>query len=341
MAQVSTEKKLSLGLEKDFDREIRPRLDASKGNRLRKYCDWREIKGETRVLTRHSGGNYSNKAPYLLGSNDLQASKDANMTRELMNMEIAPRFIYGWEVLTAEQKMALEGRITGQEWFMDAIVRAMEIGEDIEIAKAIEAMDDFLPLENKMGDKTLPLYHAKNIELFKKLLVYSAGRFNGVSTEADVGAFMLIHSLDWASIVLRNGEGHIFASSEFSHMTDVRGVKTPTVCGVAIEQFDQLDKAYGAEGAQRDYIIKPGTIRICVNKNIAGASWVGSTKVQSSDNLMNGDTFTMAVRKSIGAKGIDPKGFWIFECKPEKLNEITEVALGTEKNPTYSKTVAE
>lgn len=56
MAQVSTEKKLSLGLEKDFDREIRPRLDASKGNRLRKYCDWREIKGETRVLTRHSGG---------------------------------------------------------------------------------------------------------------------------------------------------------------------------------------------------------------------------------------------------------------------------------------------
>lgn len=330
---ASTEKNLSLGIEKDFDREIRPRLDASKGNRLRKYTDWREIKGESRVLTRHTGGNYSTKAPYLYGSQDLTASKDANMTRQLMNMEIVPKFIYGWEILTSEQKQALQGRITGTEWFMDAIVKAMEIGEDIEIVKAIEEMDDFLPAMNKMGDASLPLYHPKNIELFKKLLVYASGKFNGVSTEANVGAFMLIHSLDWASIVLRNGEGHIFASSDFSHMTDVRGIKTPTVCGVAIEQFDELDKPYGAEGSQRDYIVKQGKIRIAVNKNIAGASWTNSIKVDSKDDLLNGDVFMMAVRKSIGAKAIDPKGFWIFSCKTEALNEITEVALRTANNP--------
>lgn len=337
---ATTEKNLSLGLVKDFDREIRPRIDASKGNRLRKYTDWRDIKGEVRVISRHTGGNYSNNAPYLYGSNDLQASKDANMTRHLMNMEIAPRFIYGWEILTAEQKMALEGRITGQEWFMDAIVKAMEIGEDIEIVKAIEQMDDMLPAQNKLGDDQLPLYHPKQMELFKKLLVYSAGRFNGVSTEADVGAFMLIHSLDWASIVLRNGNGSIFASSDFSHMTDVRGIKTPTVCGVAIEQFDDLDKKYGQGDSARDYIVKQGTIRIGVNKNIAGVGWVNSTKVEAKDDLMNGDTFTMAVRKSIGAKAIDPKGFWIFKCKPEALNEISEVELGTEANPIHNKTVA-
>lgn len=335
---ATTERNLSLGLEKDFDREIKPRIDASKGNRLRKYCDWRDIKGEVRVLSRHSGGNYSGKAPYLFGSNDLKASKDANMTRQIMNMEIAPRYIYGWEVLTSEQKQALEGRITGQEWFIDSIVRAMEIGEDIEITKAIENMDAFLPKSNIMGDAKLPLYHPKQIELFKKLLVYASGRFNGVSTEADIGAFMLIHSLDWASIVLRNTNGHVFASSDFSHMTDVRGIKTPTVCGVAVEQFDDLDKEYGEEGNQRDYIIKQGTIRIGVNKNIAGVSWTNSLKVESQDSLLNGDTFVMAVRKSIGAKGIDPKGFWKFSCKPEALNEISEVDLGTEANPMNTKT---
>lgn len=318
---------------KDFDAAIVPELMALEGGTFRQYCNHRKIKGATREITIGTGGNYTSKVPYLVGETAANTGGFGGSTRTI---SLAPEPLYSWETLTWENIMELNSRITNETFFVKDLANALNIGEDIKIIEALERADSLMPSENKVGDNTKPLYDPKNIELFKKLLIVANSKFKGKRLKANYGAWCLIHTLDWASILLRNGNGSIFASSDFVHMTGVTGLTVMTVCGVAMEVVDDLDKEYG--DGKRTYFTKPGTIRFCLRENIVSCSWEDSVVSSSKYDMADGDRFIFTCKKSFGARVKDPKGTWLFSCKAEKLNETTDVRLGaTAENPVNTK----
>lgn len=307
-------------LEKSFDTYIRPELKASKGGRLRKYTDWEVIEGESRVTKTGGQGNYTSTAPNLYGSTDLNKFNGA-MSGKIRATELTPEFRYGYEVLTSEQKMALGGKFKGNEEIFRKLREALEIAEDIEIVTAIESADSRLPVENVVGDNTLPIHDAKNIELFKSLLIIADSMYSGTESEMGVGAFMLIDTVDWGKILPYNKNGAIFSSNDYQHLTGVDGRRVSTVFGVAIEKCNPFEHPMGDNN--RTTLVEKGTARICTYKNIIGASWEDSIRSESLDSLMNGDTFSASVAKSMGAKVLDPAGCWKFQFKHEAINEYT------------------
>lgn len=316
---------------KDFDAAIQPELLALTGGTFRQYCNHRNIKGATRVLTIGSGGNYTSKTPYLVGKTGANTKGYGGSTRTI---EVAPEPLYSWETLTWEQIMELDGRITNETFFVKDLANALNIGEDIKIVEALERADALMPATNKVGDSSKPIYEKKNMELFKKLMVVANSKFKGKRLVAPYGAWCLIHNLDWASIMLRNGNGAIFASSDFVHMTGVTGLTVTTVCGVAMEIVDDLDKGYG--DTNRTYYVQPGTIRFCLRENIISCSWEDSVTSSSQYNMADGDRFIFTCKKSFGARVKDPNGVWKFSCKSEALNVTTDVDAGSSKeNPIY------
>lgn len=324
-------------LEKDYEREIKPMLDASLGGTLRRYTDLRTINGESRVVTRGTPANYQNEAPQLYGNYLLTEDGLGGKTQ---TYEVTPHYIYGWEQLTREEVKMFGGRIGGGEWFLTSLVSALEIGEDLEIFKELERMDALIPAENKFDFASiatpLPVYHSDVIELLKVFMVYANSRFKGKRQKLNVGAVLCIHAKDWAKLLLRNDGGHIFSANEYKHMTGVDGLTSETVNGVAIEKFDDLDRKYGQGAGARNYYLNPGTARMFVVNNILGACWENETRRDSVDSLANGDMFRMVVSKSMGFKVIDPKGLWLMKWKPEEINVLSPVKAGESGNPIFT-----
>lgn len=324
-------------LEKQFDRVIQPMLDAINGKQFRFYCDATIIKdGESYKEQYGTPGNFTRNAPNLYGSEGVdQATGTAGGTR---SFEVTARYVYGFEVLGAYDRKGLK-TITENDWFIQNLINALEVGEDLVIIESLEEVDAILPEDNKIGDPKLPLYHPLNLEKFKATLIYANARYNNKRTKASFGAFCIIHALDWAKVALRNTNAAIFANSDYSQVTGINGLSYNTVCGVAFEQVDKLDREYGDEDNKRDYIVQPGTIRICVMDNIKFVAFEDDTLREVNDSLMNSHTFSMEVAKSMGAKVKDPKGVWKFSCLPEaKLNDIKPVALGEKDNPIHQVT---
>lgn len=322
-------------LEKDFDRSIRPMLDASVGGRFRQHCDFEVISGESKVWTYGTPGNYETGAPNMYKD---EVVGTAGGTR---TMEITPHPLYGYEILTYEERQSLdEGRIDENTWFMKSLVESLEIGEDIEIIKAMESVENKLPLLNKMGDVTKPLYHPKNLRAFKAALVYARGRFKGKKSKGDYGAWAVMHHLDWAKIELLAGGEAIFADKDYQHMTGIDGQSITTVCGVAIETVETLDRAYGDEKKKRNYLVEPGTVWICTLDNIKLVSWENSARSAVKEDLLNGDRLSMVVSKSIGAKVKNINGLWKFTAKKETTLDYEEVFLGETENPIKTKASA-
>lgn len=321
-------------LEKTFDTYIRPELAATKGGRLRKYTDWEVIEGESRVTKTGGQGNYTNTAPNLYGSVD-QASFAGKMSGSTRATELTPEYRYAYEVLRGEQKQSLGGKFKGTEEIFKKMREGLEIAEDIEIVTAIEAADTRLPADNLVGDSTKTIHHPINIELFKNLLVVADSLYSGISNTMNVGAFMLIDTVDWSKILTYNKGGAIFASSDYEHMTGVDGRRVMKVFGVAIEKCNPFEHPMG--DSNRTGLVTPGTARVCTFNNIIGASWENSIVSESLDSLLNGNTFSAAVGKSMGAKVLNPAGCWKFSFKHEKLNEFVPDELGTENNPTFTK----
>lgn len=324
-------------LEKEFDRAILPALDASVGGTLRKYCDTKVIDGESLVETYGTGGNYTSTRPNLYGATGVDQYGLAGGTR---SWEVTPKYVYSYEILTAEEMRGLT--ITTDSWFITNMIQALEIGEDIEIVKALEEVDAFLPAANKIVDETKPIYHPEQIMKLKATLVYANSRFKGVRQKANSGAFMLINALDWAKVVLENRNGGIFASSEYAQVTGLDGITYTTVCGVVLETCDKYDKKYGdgenGGAAGRDYLVNPGTARICVMNNIKFVSWENDTLREVKESLLNGHTLAMEVAKSMGAKVKDTKGVWLFKFKAENtISEMKDLTLGSEENPITTK----
>ena len=320
-------------LEKQFNRTIKPMLDASQGGLFRQYCDFETIEGESLVETMGTPGNYESSAP------NVYSEKPAGTAGGTRTREITPKFLYGHEILTAYEKVSLKakGGISETTWFMPSLVSALEIGEDIEIIKALEEVEALLPTANKVGDVSKPLYHPQNLRQFKALLVYARSRFKGKKVKGDFGAWAVIHALDWSKVELLAGDESIFADKDYAHMTGIDGQNIKTVCGVAIEEVDTLDRKYGEQGGGRDYYVKPGTIWVCVVDNIKAVAWQDGVQHQAEDNLLNEDTFAMVVKKSFGAKVKDPKGVWKFSCKPETGLTYEEVFKGETNNPVVTK----
>lgn len=321
-------------LEKDFDKIIKPMLEASQGGIFRQYCDFETIEGESKVETNGTPGNYEDTAP------NVYATKPKGTAGGTRTWEVAPHFIYGHEILGPYEKVSLKqkGGISENSWFMTSLISALEIGEDIEIIKALEDSEKLLPTANKLGDVSKPLYHPQNLKQFKALLVYARSRFKGKKVKGDFGAWAIIHALDWSKIELLEGDQAIFADKDYAHMTGIDNQNITTVCGVAIEEVDDLDRNYGSDGG-RNYYVKSGTIWVCVLDNIKLVAWEDSVRSKSEDNLLNEDTFAMVVSKSMGAKVKNPKGVWKFSAKPETTFTYEEVGLGEEKNPIHTKTV--
>lgn len=322
-------------LEKDFDRVIKPMLGASEGGIFRYYTDYETIDGESKVETEGTPGNYESDAPNLYASPKPKGTAGGART-----WEVTPHFIYGHEVLNAYQKASLKmkGGITESSWFMTSLISALEIGEDIEIIKAMETAEPLLPAANKLGDVTKPLYHSQNLKQFKALLVYASRRFRGKKVKGDFGAWCVINALDWSKIELLSEGEAIFASKDYNHMTGINNQNITSVCGVAIEEVVDLDREYGPEGGTRNYYVKPGTIWVCVLDNIKLVSWEDQIRSASKDDLLNEDTFAMVVSKSLGARVKNPMGLWKFSCKPETGFTYEEVALGEKDNPINTKT---
>ena len=323
-------------LEKDFDRTIKPMLQASVGGRFRQHCDFEVIQGESKVMTFGTPGNYERNAPNMYVSPKPKGTAGGTRT-----FEISPHPLYGHETLNYEQRQSLmaNGGINEKTWFMTTLVEALEIGEDIEIVKAMEDAEPLLPAINKVGDVSLPLYHPKNLRMFKAALVYARGRFKGKKVKGDYGAWCIIHHLDWSKIELLAGGEAIFADKDYQHMTGINGMTFTTVCGVAIEEVEDLDRNYG-EGSGRNYYVKPGTMWICTLDNIKVVSWEGSVRSSSKEDLLNEDTFAMVVSKSVGARVINPLGLWKFSAKSETTLAYDEVFLGESKNPVNTKASA-
>lgn len=323
-------------LEKEWDKTIVPMLDASEGGTLRPYCDYKKIEGESYVENYATPGNYTRNAPNLLGATGVDQYGTAGGTR---TFEITPRYLYGYEVLNAYEKQGL--KITSDSWFMQSLIKALEIGEDIEIVKALEEIDDFLPAANKVVDATKPIYHPEQIMKLKTILVYANSKFKGKRMKANSGAFMLIHAMDWAKVLMENRNGGIFPSSEYAQVTGLDGITYTTVCGVILETCDDYDREYGDDDDKRNYLVKQGTARICVLNNIKLVTYEGETQRESKESLLNGHTFVMEVTKSIGTKVKDKKGVWLFQFKPEStISEMKDQSLGSEANPMNTKATA-
>lgn len=319
-------------LEKEWDRAINPSLDASNGGTLRKYCEVKIIEGESLVETYGTGGNYTSSRPNLYGAAGVDQYGLAGGTR---TWEVTPKYVYSYEILTAEEMRGLV--ITSDSWFINNMIQALEIGEDITIVEALEEVDAFLPEANKIEDTTKPIYHPEQIMKLKAILVYANSRFKGVRQKANAGAFMLMNALDWSKVVLENRNGGIFASGEYAQVTGLDGITYTTVCNVILELCDKYDKKYG-DGEGRDYLVDPGTARICVMNNIKFVSWEGETLREVKESLLNGHTLAMEVAKSMGAKVKDVKGVWLFKFKPEAtIAEMKDMSLGTESNPMNTK----
>lgn len=322
-------------LEKSFDTYIRPELGSSKGGRFRKYADWEVIKGESRVVKTGGQGNYTGTVPNLLGSAALDAF-NGKMTGKIRAQELVPQYRYGYEVMTAEQKHSLGGKFQGNEEVFKKLREALELAEDIEIVTALEAADALMPSDNTIGKSTEPIYSPANIEMFKTLMVLAASRFTGQYDNLQVGAFMLIDTVDWSKLLVHNEDGGVFMSSDYKHMTGIDGRMVTSVFGVAIEQCNPFEHAMG--DSNRTALVPSGTVRLCTYKNIIGASWESTIRTEALDLLANGDTFVASVAKSMGAKVLDPRGCWKFTCKAEKLNVYTPSGKGTDANPMVTKT---
>lgn len=324
-------------LEKDWDRIITPMLEASQGGMFRIYTDYETIEGESKVETNGTPGNYTSTAPNLYGADGVSQKGTAGGTR---TYEVTPRYIYGFEVLNAYQKAGLKknGGITEKSWFMESLITALEIGEDLEIVAAMEAAEPLLPAMNKLGDSEKPLYHPQNLRQFKALLTFARSRFRGKKVKGDFGAWCLINLLDWSKIELLEGNEAIFADKDYQHMTGINGQNITAVCGVAIEAVTDLDRGYGDK--PRTHYVQSGTIWVCVLDNIKLVSYEGETRRESTDSLTNGDTFTMIVAKSVGAKVKNPMGLWKFSSKPETGFAYEPVMPGESQNPVNTKASA-
>lgn len=317
-------------LKKTFDANIRAELNATKGGRLRKYTDWEVIEGESRVTKTGGQGNYTNTAPNLYGLTNLNsfAGKMSGKTRAT---ELTPQYRYAYEVLAAEQKMSLGFKFKGNEEIFRKLREAIELAEDIEIVTAMEAVDTRLPATNVIGDSTKTIHSPNNIELFKTLLVIADSMYSGASNTMDVGAFMLIDTIDWAKILVCNKSGAIFASSDYQHLTGVDNRRVTKVFGVAIEKCNAFEHPMG--DANRTALVESGTVRVCTYNNIIGASWENTLRIESVDSMANNDTFIATVGKSVGAKVLNPIGCWKFSFKAEAANVYVNDELGTETNP--------
>lgn len=321
-------------LEKTFDSYIRGELGSSKGGRLRKYSDWEVITGESRVTKTGGQGNYTHTAPNLYGSTDLSAF-NGKMSGNTRSQELTPQFRYGYEVLNSEQKAALGGKFKGSEEIFKKLREAIELAEDIEIVTAMESADKMMPAYNKIGDATKTIHDKENIALFKRLLVTADSMYSGNDNVMQVGAFMLIDTVDWAGILTHNIDGAIFASNDYQHLTGIDGRRVTSVLGVAIEKCNPFEHPMGP--ANRVGLVTPGVARLCTYNNIIGASWESSIVTDSKDDIFNGDTFMAVVKKSMGAKVLDAKGCWKFSFKHEDLNVFTDDAVGSEINPMVTK----
>lgn len=180
-------------LQKDFEREIKPVLDASVGGTLRRYVDMKPIKAESRVITRGTSANFQNTPPNLYGTS---TDGQDGLGGKAMTHEVTPHYIYSWEQLTREEINIMGGRIGSDSYVLTSLVGALEIGEDIEVFKEMERMDGLIPAQNKFdystGATPLPLYHSKVIEQFKSFLVYANSRFKGKRQKVNVGAILCI-----------------------------------------------------------------------------------------------------------------------------------------------------
>jgi hypothetical protein len=302
---------------KEINREIIPLINASNGGILRKYCDWKVIKGESRVITKGSAANYSRTAPNLYGPG---ADAIDGLGGQTSTYEVSPRYIYGWEVLTQEQ-LNIMGSITGDEWFMQGLVKALEIGEDIEIVEAIERADTLLPTENVYSNVAAAIFDSSNIEMFKKYCAYASGRWNNTKTVSKARAVVLMHAVDWSSVIERNDAGNIFSNSDYSQVTGVNGIIMNMICGCALELFYDLDRPYGDAG--RTALIPKGTVRIITSGNILGASWESSVRTEALSSMLNGDTTKIVVSKSVGAKLVEPAAAFKLSFKVVNLNQVS------------------
>lgn len=323
-------------LEKEWDKVIQVLLEAYEGGTFRYYCDSRIITdGESYTEQWGTPGNYTKITPNLLGKDGATLAGTAGGTK---TFEVTPRYIYGWETLSAYDRRGLV--IREDSWFMTNLIDALMVAEDICIVEALEEVDTLLPAENILGDPNKPLYHPDNLHQFKALLYLANRRFRNKRTKGNFGAWCLIHGLDWCKVALMTpqGNGAIFASNEYSQITGINGITYSTVCGVALEEVYELDSAYG--DGDRDYLVEPGTIRVCTVNNIKFVSYENDTVREAKDSLLNGHTFIMEVAKSVGAKVKNVKGVWLMKTKQElTLKDISPVLPGQSGNPIYTTSV--
>lgn len=290
-------KELAVLYQQQFDTNIPLTLAEIKGGKFRGYCRMGDgLNTDAYTFYADEGYHTDDNAPQAYNN-----STYAGTSGDRKSYTVSPRSVYAHELLPWERMQSTS--LKADSNFMRGFKNALQIKEDIEIIKAIEAEDASL-IAN--GDNTGAVNTDANLVTFKNNCVLAVANADSGSVVDGVGTVaVMMDTRDYADLLSKGtGEGATISSADFKVLQNANGILVNHMFGCDIITYKKFKDA--TKWGDRVGVVPQGTIYFMPAKTVGFVYWAGSEFSHSEYQPGNADSMFFMVRASMGAIGIEP-----------------------------------